>query len=210
MDGGQFSCIIQSLVNRLRMHDSDLRPSMNVHNLHWKPSNLKKLKGYNGVTSFGSGYGNVRWIDSCQVERLKLSYFKKWCICQDRSISSHSLRSWIRMSKSNRWITTVSTSTIAMASWLPRHLRLMGYSFWIAFCIKLRNEANTPPSKITAACWHLRRLGMDLGTMLRSGRYGTASWHTSVWGTGRSRRSSLPALQIWPGSVIARAASSAN
>jgi len=148
------------------------------------------------------------WFASCQMERRKRSYSKKWCICRGRSTSSHSLRSWTRTSKSNRWITTVSTSTIAMASWLPLHLRSMGYSFWIAFWIELRDRPNTPKST-TAACWHLRRLGMHLGTMQRSGYYGTAAWRTSVWRPWRSCRRS-PMLRRWPGSAIARAASSAN
>jgi len=146
------------------------------------------------------------WLASCQMERRKRSYFKKWCICRGRSISSHNLRSWTRTTKSNRWITTVSTSTIAMASWLPLHLRSMGSSFWIVFWNG--NRPNTPIST-TAACWHLRRLGMHLGTMQRSGYYSTAAWHTSVWRLCRSCRRS-PMLRRWPGSAIARAASNAN
>ena len=62
-----------------------------------------------------------------------------------------------------------------------------GYSFWIAFWIELRNRPNTPISTTsTAACWHLIRLGMHLGTMQRSGCYGTAAWHTSVSKLSRS------------------------
>jgi len=149
------------------------------------------------------------WFVNYQMERRKRSYSKKWCICQGRSISSHNLRSLTKTSKSNRWITTVSTSTIAMASWLPLHLRLMGYSFWIAFWIELRDRPNTPIST-TAACWHLSQLGMHLGTMQRSGCYGTAAWRTSVSRLWRSCRRSLPTLRQWPGSVIARVASNAN
>jgi len=55
------------------------------------------------------------WFANCQMERQKWSYFKKWCICQDCSISSYCLRSWTRMSKWNRWITTVSTYTTAIS-----------------------------------------------------------------------------------------------
>jgi len=121
------------------------------------------------------------WLASCQMERWKWSYFKKWCICRDCSISSHNLRSWTTTSKSNRWTTTVSTSTIVMASWLRLHLRSMGSSFWIEFWIELRNRLNTPIlTTTTAASWHLRQLGMHLGTMQRSGCYGTAAWHSSV------------------------------
>ena len=144
------------------------------------------------------------WLASCQMERRKQSYSNKWCICRGCFTSSHSLKSWPRMLKLNRWITTVSTSTIAMASWLPMHLRSMGYSFWI----ELRNRSNTPISK-TVAYWHLKRLGMHLGMMQRRGCYGTAAWHMSVerpwWSCGRS-----PTLRRWPGSAIARAASGAN
>jgi len=150
------------------------------------------------------------WFVNYQMERRKQSYFKKWCICRDRSISSPSLRSWTRTSKSNRWITTVSMSTIAMASWLPLHVRSMGYSFWITFWIDLRDWPNTPISTMTAACWHLRQLGMHLGMMQRSGCYGTAAWHTSVSRLWRSCQRSLPTLRRWPRSAIARAASSAN
>jgi len=63
------------------------------------------------------------WLASCQMERQKRSYVKKWCICRDHSMLSHSHRWWKRMSKSNRWITTVSPCSIAKASWLPLHLR---------------------------------------------------------------------------------------
>jgi hypothetical protein len=41
----------------------------------------------------------------------------------------------------------------------------------------------------------LRRLGMHLGTMQRSGCYGTAAWHTSVSRLWRSCRRSLPTLR---------------
>jgi len=68
----------------------------------------------------------VGWFASCQMEVRKRSYFKKWGICRDGSISSHNLRSWTTTSKSNWWIATVSTSAIALASWLPLHLRSMG------------------------------------------------------------------------------------
>jgi len=138
------------------------------------PPNTKKVKGYNGVTSLHPDMGVLGWLASCQMEGRKRSYSKKWWICRSRSISSHSLRSWTRTSKLNLWITTVSTSTIAMASWLPLHLWSMGYSFWI----ELLNQPNTPLST-TAACWHLRPLGMHLGMMQRSGCYDTAAWHTS-------------------------------
>jgi len=115
------------------------------------------------------------WFASCQMERRIQSYFKTCCICQGCSITSHSVRSWTRMSKSNLWITAVSTSAIAMASRLPQHLRSMGYLFWN----ELWNRPNTPTST-RAACWHLWQLGVHLGMMQRSGCYGTAPWHTSV------------------------------
>jgi len=67
------------------------------------------------------------WLASCQMERRKWSYFKKWCICWDPSTSSHNLRSWARTSKSNRWISTVTTSKMARASWLQLQLRSRGY-----------------------------------------------------------------------------------
>jgi len=148
------------------------------------------------------------WFASSQMERRKRSYFKKSCICQDHSILSHKLRSWTMTSKSNRWITTVSTSTIVMVSWLPLHLRSMGASFWIKFWIALWNWPNIPIST-TAARWHLRRLGIHLATMQRSGCYGTTAWHTSVQRPWRSCRQS-PTLRRWPESVIARAASCAH
>jgi len=119
------------------------------------------------------------WVARCLMEWRKQSYYMKWCNCRDHSISSHSLRSWTRTSESNQWLTIVSTSAIAMASWLPLHHRLMGYLFWI----ELRNRLNTP-SLTTVACWHWRPLGMHLGTMKRSGCHGTAAWHRSasrVW-----------------------------
>jgi len=149
-------------------------------------------------------------IASCQMERRKRSYFKKWCICQDHSISSHGLRWWTRMIKSNWWITMVSTSTISLVSWLPLHLRSMGDSFWSGFWIELRNGLNTPISTTTAACWHLSRLRMHLGMMQRSGCYRTTAWHTSVWRLRRSCWGSSAKLQLWLGSAIARAESSAN
>jgi len=60
--------------------------------------------------------GVLSWFTSCQMERRKRSYLKKRCIYRGCSISSHNLRSWTRTSKLNRWITTVSTSTITLAS----------------------------------------------------------------------------------------------
>jgi len=153
--------------------------------------------------------GVLGWFTSCQMERRKWSYIKKCCICRGRSISSHNLRSWTRTSQLNRRITKVSTSTIAMASWLPLHLRSMGFSFWIEFWIALRIQLNTPIST-TAACWHSRWLGMHLGTMERSGCYGTAAWHTSVWKHWRTCWTSLPRLRRWPAIAIARAASRAS
>jgi len=144
------------------------------------------------------------WFASCQMERRKRYYFKKWCMCRDRSMSSHSLGSWTRTSKLNWSISTASTSTIAIASWLPLLLRSMGNSFWI----KLQNRPNTPIST-TASCWHLWWLGMHPGTMQRSGWYSTAAGHTSVSRLGRSCQRS-PMLRDWPASAIARVASNAN
>jgi len=45
MDGGQLKCFIQRLVHRLRMHDSHLRPSINVHHLHRISSEYKEGDG---------------------------------------------------------------------------------------------------------------------------------------------------------------------
>jgi len=130
-----------------------------------------------GSHRFHLDMGVLVLFASYQMKRRKQSYSKKWCICRGRSISSHSLRSCIRTSKSNRWITTVSTSTITMTSKLPLHLSSMGFAFWSEFWI-----GNRPNTQIlmTAACWHLRWLGMHLSTMHRSGCYGTAAWHISV------------------------------
>jgi len=146
------------------------------------------------------------WFASWLMDWWKWSYFKKWYICQDCSISSHSLRSWTRTSKSNQWVTTVSSATIAMASWLALHLRLMGSSFWIQLWIG--NRPNTPIS-ITASCWHVRQLGMHLRTMRRTGWYGTTAWHTSVSKRCRYCWRSL-ILRRWPESGIARVATSAS
>jgi len=144
------------------------------------------------------------WFVNYQMERRKRSYPKRWCICRGRSIWSHNLTSWAGTSKLNRCITTVSTSTIVIASWLPLHLRSMGDSFWI----ELRNWPNTLIST-AAACWHLRRPRMHLPTMQRSGCYGTAACHTSVW-KPRGSCGQWPTLRRWPESVIASVASSAN
>jgi len=157
---------------------------------------------------FHPDMGVLGWFAGCQMERGKRSYSKMWCNCRDHSISSHNLRSWTRMSKWNRWITTVSTSTIGMANWLPLHLRSMGYMFWIAFWIGLWKQPNTPIS-MWAAYWNLRQLHMHLDTIQRSGVYGTASWHKSVSRMWRSCGRS-PMLREWLGSVIATAASQAN
>ena len=127
------------------------------------------------------------WFINSQMERLKQLYFKKWCMCWDCSISSHSVRSWTKTSKSKQWITMVWTSTIAMASRLPLHLTLMGYSCWMEHWIRLQNRLNTPISTMTAACWHLRPLGMHLGTIQSSWWYGTAACHKLVWKFWRSR-----------------------
>jgi len=151
--------------------------------------------------------GVLGWFPSCQMERRKWSYFKKWGIGQDRSTSSHSFRSWTRTSKWNWWITMVSTSTSAMSRWLPLHFRSMGSAFWIEFWIE--NQPNTPTSTL-AACWHLRQLGMHLGTMQRTGYHCNAAWHMSVWKLGWPCRRSLPMLQKWPGSAIATVAPSAS
>jgi len=144
------------------------------------------------------------WLASCQMERWKRSYFKKRFIWWDCSTSSHSLRSWTRMSKSNQWITTVPTSTMPKASWLPLHLRSMGDSVWI----ELWSWPNWPISMI-AACWHLWHLGMHLGFMQRCRCYGTAAWHMSVSKSWRSCQWSRM-LQDWLESGIATVASSAS
>jgi len=101
-------------------------------------------------------------------------------------------------------MTTVSTSTIVMPGWLLFHIRSISYSLWIG----VRNRPNTPIST-TASCWHLWRLGMHLGTMHRSGCYGTAAWDMSVSRLWRSWRQS-PMLPEWPASEIASVASNAN
>jgi len=130
-------------------------------------------------------------------------------ICRNRSISSHSFRSWIRICKSNRKITTVSTSKIVMPIWLSLHLSSRGYEYWTAFCIKPRNRPNTLISTTIAPCWHLWRMGMHLGTMQRSRCHGSSAWHTSVWWLWRSCGKSLPMLCRWLPSAIASTASSA-
>jgi len=45
LDGGQLKCFIQWLVHQLRMHDSHLRPSINVHHLHWISSKYEEGQG---------------------------------------------------------------------------------------------------------------------------------------------------------------------
>jgi len=138
------------------------------------------------------------------MEWRNQSYFKKWCNWWDHSIPSHSLKSLTRTSESNQWLTTVSTTAITMASWLPLHLRWMGYSFWI----ELQNRLNTP-SSTTAACWYWGRLAMHLTTMQRSGCDGNAAWYISasrLWWTSRGS----PILREWPRCAFARLASNAN
>jgi len=179
--------------------DQCLSPTLNI------PCIWRKWRDTMGSHPLHPDMEVLGWLVNCQIEWRKQSYFKKWCICEDCSTSSHSLRSCTGMSKSNRWTTAVSTSTIAMANWLPLHLRSMGYVLWI----RLWNRPNTLISPMTAACWHFRRLRMHLSMMQRRGCYGTTAWHTSVSKRWRSCRWS-PMLREWLGSAIERVASSAG
>jgi len=147
------------------------------------------------------------WFSCCQMERQKWSYFNRWCISQDFPASSHSVRSWTGTSKSNRWITMVSTSAIAMATCLPLHLRSMGSLFWIEFWIRNRPDS---PTSTAAARWHPTRLGMHLCIMQKSGCFGTAAWHTLFSRICRSWQRLFPTLRESPGSAMAKVASSAS
>jgi hypothetical protein len=133
---------------------------------------MKKVRGYNGVTSFAAGYGSVGLI--CQLPDGKMETILLQEVVHLPGSFNLITQSQI-MDKDVKVEPTASTSTIAMASGLPLHLRSRGYSF----AIELRDRPNTPIS-MAAACWNLRRLGMHLGTMQRSGCYGAAAWHTSI------------------------------
>jgi len=150
------------------------------------------------------------WFVTYQLERWTWSYSRMWCICQRHSISSHHVRTWGRMTESNGWISTISTSTISIASRLPLCLRSTCYSFCIVFWIELSNWLYSLISATTAACWHLRWLGIHLGTTVRSGCYGITSCHTSVSKLSQSYGRLLLTLPRSPEGAIARAALSAN